>query len=104
MPSGRALRGRAQDLATGTKLAPPGVAARGAWEQRAAPPYSRWGGHMAAPSLMSTRRFSATTRLRLQVLFARAWEALTDTYQSQAADFVRRLKGQLPMEEALDRF
>lgn len=59
---------------------------------------------MAAPSLMSTRRFSATTRLRLQVLFARAWEALTDTYQSQAADFVRRLKVQLPMEEALDRF
>ena len=60
---------------------------------------------MAAPGLMiSTRRFSATTRLRLQVLFARAWEALVDTYQTQAADFVRRLKGQLPLEEALDRF
>ena len=60
---------------------------------------------MAAPGLMiSTRRFSATTRLRLQVLFARAWEALVDTYQTQAADFVRRLKSQLTLEEALDRF
>jgi hypothetical protein len=59
---------------------------------------------MAAPSLISTRRFSATTRLRLQVLFARAWEALADTYQAQAAEFVRRLKAQLPIEEALDRF
>ena len=59
---------------------------------------------MAAPSLMSTRRFSPPTRLRLQVLFARAWEALADTYQMQAAEFVRRLKAQLPMDEALDRF
>jgi hypothetical protein len=58
---------------------------------------------MAAP-LISTRRFSATSRLRLQVLFARTWEALTDTYQMQAAEFVRRLKGQLSLEEALDRF
>ncbi len=59
---------------------------------------------MAAPSLISTRRFSATTRLRLQVLFARAWEALADTYHLQAAEFVRRLKTQLPLDEALDRF
>lgn len=59
---------------------------------------------MAAPSLISTRRFPAPTRLRLQVLFARAWEALADTYQAQAAEFVRRLKHQLPLEEALDRF
>ena len=59
---------------------------------------------MAAPSLISTRRFSASTRLRLQVLFARAWEALADTYQLQAAEFVRRLKTQLSIEEALDRF
>lgn len=59
---------------------------------------------MAAPGLISTRRFSAGTRLRLQVLFARAREALVDTYQTQAADFVRRLRGQLPLEEALDRF
>jgi hypothetical protein len=59
---------------------------------------------MASPSLISTRRFSATTRLRLQVLFARAWEALADTYQAQAAEFARRLKHQLPIDEALDRF
>jgi hypothetical protein len=59
---------------------------------------------MAAPSLISTRRFSASTRLRLQVTFARAWEALADTYQLQAAEFVHRLKNHLPVDEALDRF
>jgi len=59
---------------------------------------------MAAPSLISSRRFSATTRLRLQVLFARAWEALADTYHVQAVEFVRRLRTQLPLDEALDRF
>ena len=58
---------------------------------------------MAAPSIIS-RRYSPSTRLRLQVLFARAWEALADTYQVQAAEFVRRLKVQLPIDEALDRF
>jgi hypothetical protein len=59
---------------------------------------------MAAPSLIASRRFSNPTRLRLQVLFARAWEALADTYQTQAADFVRRLRTRLPMDEALNRF
>jgi hypothetical protein len=59
---------------------------------------------MAAPSMISIRRFSPSTRLRLQVLFARAWEALADTYQMQASEFVRRLRAQLPLDEALDRF
>jgi hypothetical protein len=59
---------------------------------------------MAAPGMISTRRFSASTRLRLQVHFARAWEALADTYHLQATEFVRRLRAQLPMDEALDRF
>ena len=59
---------------------------------------------MAAPGIMSIRRFSPSTRMRLQVLFARAWEALADTYQVQAAEFVRRLRNQLPLDEALDRF
>jgi hypothetical protein len=59
---------------------------------------------MGTPSLIASRRFSNPTRLRLQVLFARAWEALADTYQSQAADFVRRLRHRLPMDEALDRY
>ena len=39
---------------------------------------------MAAPSLISTRRFSAATRLRLQVLFARSWEALAQGATSGA--------------------
>jgi hypothetical protein len=59
---------------------------------------------MAGPGIMSIRRFSPSTRLRLQVLFARAWEALADTYQLQATEFVRRLRTQLPLDEALDRF
>ena len=59
---------------------------------------------MAVPGIISTRRFTPATRLRLQVLFARAWEALADTYRNQAGEFVRRLRTQLPMEEALDRF
>jgi hypothetical protein len=59
---------------------------------------------MAAPGMISTRRFAPSTRLRLQVQFARAWEALADTYHIQAAEFVRRLRTQLPMDEALDRF
>jgi hypothetical protein len=59
---------------------------------------------MASPSMISNRRFSPSTRLRLQVLFARAWEALADTYHVQAAEFVRRLRAQLPLDEALDRF
>jgi hypothetical protein len=62
------------------------------------------GGIMAGPSLISSRRFSAQTRLRLQLVFARASEALAETYQSQAAEFVRRLKTRLPVEEALLRY
>ncbi|HSB54274.1 MAG TPA: hypothetical protein VLD58_07950, partial [Gemmatimonadales bacterium] len=37
-------------------------------------------------------------------MFARAWEALADTYQTQAVEFVRRLRGRLPLDEALDRY
>jgi hypothetical protein len=59
---------------------------------------------MAAPSLIATRRFSHPVRLRLQVIFAQAWEALAETYRSQAADFVRRLRTRLPADEALDRY
>src|SRR4029078_13270962 len=39
----------------------------------------------------------------LHVAYARAWEALTDTHQTQAAMFVRRLSERLPREEALQR-
>jgi hypothetical protein len=59
---------------------------------------------MAAPSLIATRRFSHSVRLRLQVVFAHAWEALAETYRSQAADFVRRLRVRMPVDEALDRY
>ena len=59
---------------------------------------------MAVPSLITSRRFSPQTRLRLQLLFARTWEALADTYQTQAADFVRRLRTRLSLEDGLDRY
>ena len=59
---------------------------------------------MTVPSLMVGRRFSAPTRLRLQLVFARALEAMADTYQQQAAEFVRRLKPRLPVDEALQRY
>jgi hypothetical protein len=59
---------------------------------------------MGTPSLMSARRFSHPLRLRLQVLFAKAFEALADTYRSQATEFVRRLSGRMTVEDALDRY
>jgi hypothetical protein len=59
---------------------------------------------MAGPSSIVTRRYSASTKLRLQLVFARASEALAETYQVQAAEFVRRLKSRLAVEEALDRY
>jgi hypothetical protein len=59
---------------------------------------------MAVPGLISTRRFSAVTRLRLQLAFARALEALADTYKFEAAEFVRRLKPRLSVDEALERY
>jgi hypothetical protein len=59
---------------------------------------------MTAPNLTVGRRFSAATRLRVQLVFARALEALADTYQFQAAEFVRRLKPRLTVDEALARY
>jgi hypothetical protein len=59
---------------------------------------------MAVPSMVVSRRFSAPTRLRLQLVFARAMEALSETYRIQAAEFVRRLKSRLTVDEALQRF
>ena len=59
---------------------------------------------MAGPSLIVNRRFSAYTKLRLQLVFAQASEALAETYQAQAAEFVRRLKSRLSVEEALERY
>jgi hypothetical protein len=59
---------------------------------------------MSTPTLMTARRFSGPRRLRLRILFAKAFESLADTYRLQAADFVRRLRGRLPVEEALERY
>lgn len=59
---------------------------------------------MAGPSLITNRRFPVATRLRLQLVFAKASEALAETYQAQAAEFVRRLKPRLSVDEALHRY
>ena len=59
---------------------------------------------MTTPSLIVARRFSTATRLHLQLVFAKAVEALAETYQRQAAEFVRRLKSRLTVEEALQRY
>src|SRR5437016_1210145 len=61
-------------------------------------------GIMTAPSLITARRFSHPLRLRLQVLFAKAFEALADTYRAQATEFVHRLRGRMTVEDALDRY
>lgn len=58
---------------------------------------------MSGP-MIGSRKFLASTRLRLQLVFARASEALAETYQAQAAEFVRRLKSRLSVEEALQRY
>ena len=59
---------------------------------------------MVVPSLMSTRRFPDAVRIDLQVAYARAWEALTQTHEQQAVGFVRRLQGRIGAEEALQRY
>jgi hypothetical protein len=59
---------------------------------------------MFSLTLNSARRLPPVLRLRLQVAYARAWEALTDTHQTQAAMFVTRLADRLPLEDALARY
>jgi hypothetical protein len=59
---------------------------------------------MTGPSLIASRRFPASTKLRLQLVFARATEALADTYQAQAAEFVRQLRPRLSVDEAIQRY
>lgn len=59
---------------------------------------------MTGPGLINNRRFATSTKLRLQLVFARASEALAETYQAQAAEFVRRLKSRLSVDEALQRY
>jgi hypothetical protein len=54
--------------------------------------------------MITTRRFSPSLRLKLQLTMAKAWEALAETYRAQAVVFVRRLGPWLPVDEALDRY
>ena len=51
---------------------------------------------MTAPNMITARRFSPALRLKLQVIFAKAWEALAETYRGQAAEFVQRVAAWLP--------
>ena len=44
---------------------------------------------MTAPGVTLGRRISSVTRLQVQLVLARALEALAETYQRQAAEFVR---------------
>jgi len=59
---------------------------------------------MTAPGVTLGRRISSVTRLQIQLVLARALEALAETYQRQAAEFVRRLKSRLSVDEALQRY
>jgi hypothetical protein len=59
---------------------------------------------MTTSTMRTTRRFSPALRLKLQVVFAKAWDALAETYRVQAAEFVRRVGPWLPIDEALDRY
>jgi hypothetical protein len=59
---------------------------------------------MTTPAMITTRRFSPSLRLKLEVIFAKAWEALAETYRVQAAEFVHRVSAWLPVDEALERY
>lgn len=59
---------------------------------------------MTAPTLLNVRRFTPALRLRLEILFAKAFEALAETHRVQATEFARRLRGRLTVEEGLERY
>ncbi len=59
---------------------------------------------MVVTSLITVRRLSPEIRLRLEIHFAKAFEAVAETYCIQAVEFVRRLRAKLPIEESLDRY
>ncbi|HEU5171259.1 MAG TPA: hypothetical protein VFU46_12015 [Gemmatimonadales bacterium] len=59
---------------------------------------------MFPQTLISKRRLPPAVRGRLQVAYARAWEALSDTHYQQAVLFARRLADRLSLEESLDRY
>jgi hypothetical protein len=59
---------------------------------------------MFAPTLTSARRLPPTIKARLQLAYARAWQALSDTHFHQAVLFTRRVADRLSLGEALDRY
>ncbi len=59
---------------------------------------------MFAPTLTLVRRLPPSLRGRLQVAYARAWQALSDTHFQQAVLFTRRVADRLTLSEALDRY
>lgn len=54
--------------------------------------------------IIAVRRLSQEIRLHLEIHYAKAFEALAETYCIQAVEFVRRLRTRLPIEESLDRY
>jgi hypothetical protein len=59
---------------------------------------------MVAPSLLNNRRFPQPLRARIQVAYARAWEALAETHRAEVVRFVRRVAARVGPEEALHRY
>jgi hypothetical protein len=55
----------------------------------------------AIPSLTSN---ASTTDRRVQVAYARAWEALVETHRAEAANFVEALAPLVSADEALDAY
>ena len=59
---------------------------------------------MFATTLTSVRRLPPVLRGQLQIAYARAWQALSDTHFQQAVLFTRRVADRLTLAEALDRY
>jgi hypothetical protein len=59
---------------------------------------------MPTPLRTSPRRLNESTRRKLEVTSAMAWEALVDTHVEQATQFVALLAEFTPVEEALPRY
>jgi hypothetical protein len=59
---------------------------------------------MFGMTLTTLRRLPVALRLQLQTAYAQTWEALTDTHQTQAMMFVRRMADRLSLEDALARY
>jgi hypothetical protein len=59
---------------------------------------------MATPRRTVPRRLGETTRRKLEIASAMAWEALVETHVEQAGHFVANLEGRWGVEDALPRY